>query len=100
MAGCPADNQKAAVKVAHRQLNYWYRSLDALLAGKEKTKEALYHRVRDLFSVKMDMVFYDLTSSFFAVKEQVSIRLEEQVPLSPPDLEIHSQPKGFLAMQI
>ncbi|GAI97992.1 unnamed protein product, partial [marine sediment metagenome] len=38
-------------------------TLDALLAAKEKIEEALYQRVRDLFSLKVDLVFYDLTSS-------------------------------------
>jgi len=53
------------VKVRFEQLNRWYRTLDALLAAKEKIEEALYLRVRDLFSVKVDLVFYDLTSLYF-----------------------------------
>ncbi|MCK4342457.1 MAG: hypothetical protein KAY37_12125 [Phycisphaerae bacterium] len=32
----------------------WYRTLDALLAAKEQIEEALYLRVRDLFSLKVD----------------------------------------------
>lgn len=53
------------VKVAHGQLNRWYRTLDALLAAKEEIERELYFTVRDLFNVKVDMVFYDVTSSFF-----------------------------------
>ena len=53
------------VKVEHEQLNRWYRTLDALLAAKEQIEAALYLRVRDLFSVKADLVFYDLTSTYF-----------------------------------
>ncbi len=56
------------VKVEHRQLNRWYRTLDALLAAKEKIEEALYLHVRDLFNLKVDMVFYDLTSTYFCRK--------------------------------
>ncbi len=56
------------VKVDHRQLNRWYRSLDALLAAKEKIEEALYLHVRNLFNLKVDMVFYDLTSTYFCRK--------------------------------
>ena len=56
------------VKVDHRQLNRWYRTLDALLAAKEKIEEALYLHVRNLFSLKVDMVFYDLTSTYFCRK--------------------------------
>jgi len=62
-------SKRQRVKVKHRQLNRWYRTLDALLAGKEKIEEALYQRVRDLFSVKVDLVFYDLTSSYFCRKQ-------------------------------
>ena len=66
----PADRitKQQRVKVEHRQLNRWYRTLDALLAAKAKIEQALYLRVRDLFSVKVDMVFYDLTSTYFCRK--------------------------------
>ena len=53
------------VKVKPGQLHRWYRTLDALLAAKEKIEQALYLRVRDLFSLKVDLVFYDLTSTYF-----------------------------------
>jgi len=56
------------VKVKHRQLNRWYRTLDALLSAKDKIEEALYERVRDLFSVKVNLVFYDLTTTYFSRK--------------------------------
>jgi len=63
----PAEliTKKQRVKVRFEQLNRWYRTLDALLAAKEQIEEALYLRVRDLFSLKVDMVFYDLTSLYF-----------------------------------
>lgn len=53
------------VKVTHRWLNPWYRTLDALLRGKEQIERALYERVKDLFHLQVDMVFYDLTSTYF-----------------------------------
>jgi len=56
------------VKVKHRQLNRWYRTLDALLSAKNKIEEALYQRVRDLFSIKVNLVFYDLTTTYFSGK--------------------------------
>ena len=59
------------VKVKHEQLNQWYRTLDVLLSVKERIEEALYMRVRDLFSVKVDLVFYDLTSTYFCRKSPV-----------------------------
>jgi len=66
-AWLPAEQitKKQRVKVRFEQLNRWYRTLDALLAAKEGIEEALYLRVRDLFSLKVDMVFYDLTSLYF-----------------------------------
>jgi hypothetical protein len=59
------------VKVKHQQLNRWYRTLDALLAGKKEIEKALYFRVRDLFNVKVDMVFYDLTTTYFCRKSPI-----------------------------
>ena len=55
-------------KLKPRQLNRWYRTLDALLSAKDKIEEALYQRVRDLFSIKVNPVFYDLTTTYFSGK--------------------------------
>jgi len=63
--------KRQRVKVKHEQLNRWYRTLDALLSAKEQIEEGLYLRVRDLFSVKVDLVFYDLTSTYFCRKSPV-----------------------------
>ena len=53
------------VRVAARQLQQWYRTLDQLLACKAQVEYALFVRLRDLFSLQVDMVFYDLTSTYF-----------------------------------
>ena len=53
------------VRVAPRQLQQWYRTLDQLVACKEPVEHALFLRLRDLFSLQVDMVFYDLTSTYF-----------------------------------
>jgi transposase len=53
------------VRVASRQLQHWYRTLDQLLENKAAIEHALFLRLRDLFSLQVDMVFYDLTSSYF-----------------------------------
>ena len=62
-------NRKASrtprVRVAARQLQQWYRSLDQLLAHKAAIEHALFLTLRDLFSLRVDMVFYDLTSTYF-----------------------------------
>lgn len=56
------------VRVAARQLQHWYRTLDQLLERKAQIEHALYLRLRDLFSLRVDMVFYDLTSTYFEGK--------------------------------
>src|SRR5271168_2462819 len=53
------------VRVAMRQLKQWYRTLDQLLERKSDIERALYLTLRDLFSLRVDMVFYDLTSTYF-----------------------------------
>jgi len=53
------------VRVAPRQLMLWYRTLDALLAARKAIERELYLRVRDLFSLNVDLVFYDVTNAYF-----------------------------------
>jgi transposase len=53
------------VRVELRQLKRWYRTLDQLQARKKEIERELYLRLRDLFSLKVDLVFYDLTSTYF-----------------------------------
>ena len=53
------------VRVALRQLKSWYRTLDQLQARKNAIERALFLTLRDLFSLKVDLVFYDLTSTYF-----------------------------------
>jgi transposase len=48
-----------------RQLKQWYRTLDQLLERKSDIERVLYLTLRDLFSLRVDMVFYDLTSTYF-----------------------------------
>jgi transposase len=53
------------VRVAFRQLKQWYRTLDQLVARKAEIERELYLRLRDLFSLQVDLVLYDLTSTYF-----------------------------------
>jgi hypothetical protein len=61
----PNWHQRNRVRVHFSQLEAWYRTLDQLLAAKERIELALYHRLRDLFSFKPDLVLYDITSTYF-----------------------------------
>ena len=56
------------VQVEQRQLKQWYHTLDQLLGCKEAIEQGLYLRLRDLFSLRTDIVFYDLTSTYFEGK--------------------------------
>ncbi len=53
------------VRVQAFQLQRWYRTLDALLPLKERLEEHLFERFRHLFAPNCDLVFYDLTSTYF-----------------------------------
>jgi len=53
------------VRVDFQQLHAWYRTLDRLVRAKSAIEVRLYERLRDLFSIKPDLVFYDITSTYF-----------------------------------
>lgn len=61
----PHWHQHKRVRVHFRQLEAWYRTLDQLVDAKEEIEVALYHRLRDLFSLKPELVLYDITSTYF-----------------------------------
>ena len=61
----PHWHQRRRVRVHPRQLDAWYRTLDQLHAAKDRIEVVLYHRLRDLFSLKPDLVLYDITSTYF-----------------------------------
>ena len=61
----PHWHQRRRVRVHHRQLDAWYRTLDQLVKAKGRIEVALYGRLRDLFSLKPDLVLFDITSTYF-----------------------------------
>ena len=62
------------VRVQDRQLQHWYRTLDALLAAKSAIEQDLHARLQDLFTQKVDMVFYDVTSVYFERRRPKGMR--------------------------
>ncbi len=60
--------QPNRVRVHHRQLEAWYRTLDRLVAAKNEIEVALFHRLRDSFHLKPEFVLYDLTSTYFEAR--------------------------------
>jgi transposase len=53
------------VRVDFQQLHAWYRTLDRLERAKSAIEVSLYQNLRDLFAIKPDLVFYDITSTYF-----------------------------------
>ena len=44
---------------------HFYRAMDELIPHKDRIEIALHEREKDLFSMNLNLVFYDLTSSYF-----------------------------------
>jgi len=44
---------------------HFYRAMDELIPHKDQMEIALHEREKDLFSMNLNLVFYDLTSSYF-----------------------------------
>src|SRR5208282_3049469 len=57
--------QQGRVRVDLNWLQDWYRTLDQLVGRKERIEVELFGRLRDLFHLEVEMVFYDLTSTYF-----------------------------------
>jgi transposase len=47
------------------ELQHYYRALDFLAGHKETVEDQLFGRVRDLFHLTLDVVFWDTTSTYF-----------------------------------
>jgi len=61
----PWWQRRGRVRVHEQQLDWWYRTLDHLITAKDEIERALYGRLRDLFSLKPELVLYDITSAYF-----------------------------------
>jgi len=60
--------EERRVKVAWGQLKEWYRAGDILLSHKEEIERELYFKMRDLLNIKVDLILYDLTSTYFELE--------------------------------
>ena len=58
-------SSRPRVRVKDRQLRQGYRTLDELMAHKKEIEKDLFLRLWNLFSLNVDLVFYDLTSTYF-----------------------------------
>jgi len=59
--------ERVAVPAAEQvgPLHHYYRALDDLLAIKQPLEEELWGTTKNLFNLELDLVFYDLTSTYF-----------------------------------
>lgn len=59
--------ERVAVPAAEQvgQVHRYYRALDDLLAVKQPLEEELWNATKSLFNLELDLVFYDLTSTYF-----------------------------------
>src|SRR5712691_10742407 len=58
-------SRRPRVRVKDEQLRQWYGTLDRLGRHKPQLEQELFLRLRTLFSLNVDLVFYDLTSTYF-----------------------------------
>ncbi|PYN12501.1 MAG: IS1634 family transposase [Candidatus Rokuibacteriota bacterium] len=61
----PQWKAQGRVRVDLTWLQRWYRTLDDVLPHKTRVETELFARLRDLFALEAEMVFYDLTSTYF-----------------------------------
>jgi len=59
------ETQKKYVDLEEVSLQHLYRSLDILSEYKDKLEEELFNKNRSLFNMKVDVVFYDVTTFYF-----------------------------------
>jgi len=58
-------NQEDYFGIEHIDLHQIYRTLDNLNDNQEHIKQLIYHKGRNLFNQKLDVVFYDVTTFYF-----------------------------------
>jgi transposase len=61
------------VKVSFEQLRLWYQTLDELIAAKERLETGIWQELRNLFTLEPDLVFYDITSTYFEGRGPVEL---------------------------
>jgi len=69
----PQWKTSGRVKVSFEQLRLWYQTLDDLMAEKERIETGIWQQLRDLFSLEPDLVFYDITSTYFEGRGPVEL---------------------------
>jgi transposase len=56
---------KEQKELSQKEVIKFYRAMDQLIKKKDDLENHIYQKERDLFSIEVDIIFYDLTSSYF-----------------------------------
>lgn len=68
------EEQERYANLPRVSLQHFYRSLDVLVQEKEKIEQKLFERNITLFNMKVDVVFYDVTTFSFESVKRDSLR--------------------------
>jgi len=66
--------QNRYLNLPYSDLNHLYRSLDILEEHKEEIEDCLFNREKSLFNMKVDVVFYDVTTFRFESVKKDTLR--------------------------
>jgi len=67
-------SQNKYIRFKANKINHLYRSLDLLSENKEAIEEYIYNKNISLFNMKIDIVFYDVTTFYFESFEKDELR--------------------------
>lgn len=67
-------HQGRYINLPEVELHHLYRSLDVLCEYKEELEERLFYQHRHLFNMKVDVVFYDVTTFYFESVREDNLR--------------------------
>jgi len=67
-------SQDRYIQFECNELNHLYRSLDLLAENKEALEKHIYNKNISLFNMKIDIVFYDVTTIYFESFEKDELR--------------------------
>jgi len=74
------------------ELHHLYRAMDFLEANREELEWQVYRKMRDLFNLDVEVIFYDTTSLHFEIDEEDQGSTNEEASQGVPDSEQKQYP--------
>lgn len=68
------NNVSTYFGVKGAELQHLYRSLDVLSESKEEIEDYIFQKNKNLFNLKLDVVFYDVTTFYFESQKQDELK--------------------------